>query len=295
VRQASFGYEIAKGDAESRRKVYDVVAETMQRLSMGAQLISMNNNVSILDRAVEPRRPVKPRAVLSIAMGCLLGLMFGVGSVLAINYFDNTIRTPEDVEQYLGLSILGIVPRYRETDSVPAREAYQSLRTSILFSSHNRERRIPPVHQRRTSGREIEHGGPGLPCPGLCRRQGRGHRLRSAAAYPAPSHAAVARAGVDQLFAGGGGRGLRALPACHGHAHPQGLHLRPHPSQPARADRAGEVPQPAGRPQAPLRLDRGGQPPIASLADSVVLASMAEMMAVVIKHNQTTASSSAAD
>jgi hypothetical protein len=50
VKQASSSYELQKADAANQRKVYDFVAETMNRLSVTAQLVSMNNNLSILDR-----------------------------------------------------------------------------------------------------------------------------------------------------------------------------------------------------------------------------------------------------
>jgi uncharacterized protein involved in exopolysaccharide biosynthesis len=138
VQQATSSYDLLKTDAASKRRVYDLVHETMERISIGAQLIALNNNVAILDRAIEPRDPIQPQKFMSLLVGGLLGLLFGVTLVLFLDYLDNTIRTPEDVEQVLGLSVLAIVPRIRGAGSVPAREAYQSLRTSILFSSHNR-------------------------------------------------------------------------------------------------------------------------------------------------------------
>jgi capsular exopolysaccharide synthesis family protein len=142
VQQANSNYEILKTDAQSKRKVYDTVAETMERLTLSAQLTSLSNNVSILDRAIEPRHPVKPNKPLAIAFGSILGLVLGVGSVLFLNYLDNTIRTPEDVENFLGLSVLAMVPRVKDSTDGAAKEAYQSLRTSILFSSQNRQKRV---------------------------------------------------------------------------------------------------------------------------------------------------------
>jgi capsular exopolysaccharide synthesis family protein len=142
VQQATSTYDLLKTDAVSKRRVYDLVHETMERISIGAQLIALNNNVAILDRAIEPRNPIQPQKFISFVIGGLLGLLFGVTLVLFLDYLDNTIRVPDDVERYLGLGVLAIVPRIRRGDSVPAREAYQSLRTSILFSSHNREKRV---------------------------------------------------------------------------------------------------------------------------------------------------------
>ncbi|HEX4823335.1 MAG TPA: polysaccharide biosynthesis tyrosine autokinase [Candidatus Polarisedimenticolaceae bacterium] len=142
VQQATSSYDLAKNDAESKRKVYDLVHETMERISMGAQLIALNNNVAILDKAIEPRYPIEPQKLTALVIGGALGLMIGVVLVLFLNYLDNTIRTPDDIEHYLGIGVLAIVPRVRGEISHFAREAYQSLRTSVLFSSHNREKRV---------------------------------------------------------------------------------------------------------------------------------------------------------
>jgi succinoglycan biosynthesis transport protein ExoP len=286
VRQASSAYEIAKGDAESKRKVYDVVAETMQRLTLGAQLISMNNNVAVLDRAVEPRAPVRPRKMLAVGMGCLLGLMFGVGAVLALDYFDNTVRTPEDVEQYLGLSILGIVPRVREANTTAAREAFQSLRTSILFSSHNREKKVllftsagPQEGKSSTVAqvaRALASAGDRvvvLDCD--LRRPTQHHHMQVTREPGLSNYLMEGREGDYDRY----------------------LHATEVPS--LKVFTCGPIPPNPpdliGLPRfrnllADLRREYDwvliDSPPVASLADSVLLASMSEMMAIVIKHNQ---------
>jgi capsular exopolysaccharide synthesis family protein len=80
----------------------------------------------------------------------MLGLFMGLGVVFFLDYLDNTIRTPEDVEKYLGLNVIGVVPKMQraEADALAQRatkEAYQSLRTSIIFSSSNRQRKLALV------------------------------------------------------------------------------------------------------------------------------------------------------
>src|SRR5262249_21870594 len=61
-----------------------------------------------------------------------------------MDYLDNTFRTPEDIEKFLRLSVLAVVPKVREagTESHAVRESYQTLRTSVIFCSRNRERRL---------------------------------------------------------------------------------------------------------------------------------------------------------
>jgi capsular exopolysaccharide synthesis family protein len=109
---------------------------------MSAALMAQNNNVAVLDDALVPTSPVRPRKLMILAFGGFLGFVLGVGAVLFLDYLDNTIRTPEDVENSLGLNVLAIVPRFRGASANAVREAYQSLRTSILFSSRDLDHRV---------------------------------------------------------------------------------------------------------------------------------------------------------
>ena len=66
--------------------------------------------VQILDDAIVPRLPIKPRLELNMAIAGVLGIMTSIFVVFLLEYLDNTIKTPEDTEKYLGLNIVGIIP-----------------------------------------------------------------------------------------------------------------------------------------------------------------------------------------
>lgn len=142
VAKATSKYDIVKTDAETKKRVFDLITKTMNEVQLGAEL--MTNNVSVLDNAMPPLSPIKPRKRANVMIGAMLGLMLGLGAVFFLDYLDNTIRTPEDVERYLGLSVLGVIPKMSEQGLVSraVREAFQSLRTSIIFSSKNRRRQV---------------------------------------------------------------------------------------------------------------------------------------------------------
>lgn len=116
--------------------------------------------VTVVDRAVPPVEPVSPRVPLNLLLGALLGLLGGVGLVLARNAFDNRVRRPDDVRK-LGLPVLTVVPDMRPmlqkefegreritvdgqtyaTSLVailnpisPVAESYRRLRTNLQFS-----------------------------------------------------------------------------------------------------------------------------------------------------------------
>jgi len=65
--------------------------------------------VRIVDRAVAPDLPVRPRPMLNIAAGCLAGLLLGFGFAVLRTQMDRTVRVPDDVTAF-GWPLLGLVP-----------------------------------------------------------------------------------------------------------------------------------------------------------------------------------------
>lgn len=72
------------------------------------------DNVQFIDPAKVPTNPVKPRPALNIAIAAVLGVMVSVFVIFLAEYFDNTIKTPQDIEHNLGLPVLGSVPVFDE-------------------------------------------------------------------------------------------------------------------------------------------------------------------------------------
>ncbi len=124
--------EALKKEADSAKGLYEVLLQKLNETDIAASIRS--NNVSVVDRASAPQYPVRPQKRRSALAGLLIGLVAGLGLVLARDYLGNTIRDAEEVERYLHLDLLAAVPRYEnEADSL-ATEAYQNLRTALLFA-----------------------------------------------------------------------------------------------------------------------------------------------------------------
>lgn len=62
------------------------------------------------DRARPPDRPSLPRTTLNTAAAALLGLVLGVLLLILIEFFDNTLKTSDDVQRYLELNTIGMIP-----------------------------------------------------------------------------------------------------------------------------------------------------------------------------------------
>ena len=132
VNQKASNYELMRTEALDTKRIYDLISARVKEIDLSASLLS--NNLRVLDRAPLPQMPIRPRPILNLLIGVMLGLLLGVGTVFFLDYMDNTVRTSEDVERYLKLNILAVVPRDNDATRRAVREAYQTLRTSLLFS-----------------------------------------------------------------------------------------------------------------------------------------------------------------
>ncbi|KQB22686.1 capsular biosynthesis protein [Bacillus thuringiensis] len=74
------------------------------------------DNVTVISKAevAENQSPIKPAPMLNIAIAFIVGLMASVGLAFLLEYLDNTVKKEEDVENLLGLPVLGIVARMDE-------------------------------------------------------------------------------------------------------------------------------------------------------------------------------------
>ena len=89
------------------------IANSMaQEFSKAVIEIKKVDSVSIVDTAVIPDKPIKPKKTLNVLIAFVVGLMASVGLVFLLEYLDNTVKTSSDVEKLLGIPVLGIIPNY---------------------------------------------------------------------------------------------------------------------------------------------------------------------------------------
>ncbi|MBU2492766.1 MAG: polysaccharide biosynthesis tyrosine autokinase [Bacteroidetes bacterium] len=132
-------------------KLYLLVEEKYQEALINEQ--STPGNVLIIDEARIPIEPAKPNRKLIILVGLFLGVSMGVGFALVRNYFDNSVKTPEDIQKK-NINVLTWIPKIeginknnkefefifsKRPDSIPS-EAFRALRTRIQFSKIDQEK-----------------------------------------------------------------------------------------------------------------------------------------------------------
>lgn len=124
--------EALKKEADSAKSLYEVLLQKLNETDIAASIRS--NNVSLVERASAPRSPIRPNRRQIALVGLLAGLLLGVVLVLARDYFDNTVKSPDEVERFLHLDLLAAVPRFEDGNSHLVTEAYQNLRTALIFA-----------------------------------------------------------------------------------------------------------------------------------------------------------------
>lgn len=78
--------------------------------------------VNVVDTANLPEGPSSPNTMKNTAIGGAIGLVLAAGIYILIFLLDDTIKTPDDVEKYLGLSVLASIPYDEEADTVVLRK-----------------------------------------------------------------------------------------------------------------------------------------------------------------------------
>ena len=96
--------------SENKEECKDVVqAITDEFIKTSPELIT-NANVKVIEEVKLPTAPVSPNKKLNIAVGFLLGLAVGVGIALLLAIMDSTFKDKEQLEQVMGLPVLGVIP-----------------------------------------------------------------------------------------------------------------------------------------------------------------------------------------
>lgn len=117
-------YDMKKRLAENNKAIHSNVLMRLKETELMSRMTS--NNMRVVDDAVEPLKPVKPRVALTIAAGTLGGLVVSLALALFVSYLDDSIKSQEDIESYLRLPFLGYIPNIK-TNSVVERDLQAHL------------------------------------------------------------------------------------------------------------------------------------------------------------------------
>jgi capsular exopolysaccharide synthesis family protein len=145
-------------EIESTKQLYQTLVQKQNELKLTSS--DTGNNVTVSTPARLPKSPVGPARSRNIIVAFLLSLGIGIGLAFLLDYLDDTLKSIEDVDRYIHLPALALIPALRneraalkgknptpsdgkentalaliEDARSPIAEAYRHLRTSLLLSS----------------------------------------------------------------------------------------------------------------------------------------------------------------
>lgn len=102
------GYVKVARDAEVARELYIMLAKRLEESKVAE--VMQPNNVQVVDEPTLPERPISPRKGRTLALAALLGFLLSCGYIVAMELMNRTIRTEDDVKNYLALPVMGAIP-----------------------------------------------------------------------------------------------------------------------------------------------------------------------------------------
>ncbi|WP_417792230.1 GumC family protein [Stutzerimonas xanthomarina] len=131
-------------EVDGNRALYDTFMTRLKETAATSDLESANARV--VDKAVVPNEPIKPKKSLIVAIAALLALFVGVGLTLLLDALSNTFKSTEEVEGRLNIPVFGILPMIKQGErSDMARlftsdkdksfsESIRTIRTGVVLS-----------------------------------------------------------------------------------------------------------------------------------------------------------------
>ena len=135
----SVSYNVLEREARSNRTVYEALLQRQNELRVSTN--SQANNVRVVERAEVPGAPITPTGRRTWLLSLAIGLVAAVAVAYALDYMNDTIKTPDDIARHLKLAFLGLVPSVEgeghpllASSHVPHDfgESFRSVRTALI-------------------------------------------------------------------------------------------------------------------------------------------------------------------
>jgi tyrosine-protein kinase Etk/Wzc len=128
-------------DRDMAEKSYLSLANRLQDLQIREN--ARRSTARIIENAVPPPAPIRPRRVVNLVLSLLVGALVGCGLAFVLEALDDRVASAEDVDRLLALPVLGHIPTIGEERHLisalpphsPVAESYRGLRASISFSA----------------------------------------------------------------------------------------------------------------------------------------------------------------
>ena len=131
---------------ETNRNLYEMFFNRLKETTETRDLAS--TNATVLDQAQPPTIPAKPQKKKLTLLSGALALLVGIGLAFLLEQLDTTLKSPEEIEEKLGIPFLGLLPfdkttqsgtgmSYSEDGLSSFAESVRSIRTGVIFGTLN--------------------------------------------------------------------------------------------------------------------------------------------------------------
>ena len=109
ARNKNIQYQILQRESDTTRSLYDGLLQQYKDIGVAGAVGT--NNVAIIDRASRPSVPFSPSLSKNLLISLILGLLAAAAAVAVLEIIDDSFKSPEEIEEQLGLPVLGIIPK----------------------------------------------------------------------------------------------------------------------------------------------------------------------------------------
>ena len=134
-KDASVEYAILSREAETNRQLYDNVFKRMKEMGVAAEL--RTSNIYVVDEAKPPLDPSRPKTAPYLLFGVFFAAVAGVALAFLLEYLDKSVKTPDEVERYVNLPTLAVVPDLAMREKEPQTFNFNLLARRAIFGSAN--------------------------------------------------------------------------------------------------------------------------------------------------------------
>jgi succinoglycan biosynthesis transport protein ExoP len=157
ISRKEFKLKELQQDVDTKQAVYDTFFTRLSETSATGDLKTAN--ARIVDPAVKPLLPAKPKKKLIVVLAFVVSLMFGVVFAFLLKALDNTIKTASEIESKLGETMLGLLPllkgkkgvkhlsytQYIDENQSPYAESVRTIRTGVVLSALDNPHKVLAV------------------------------------------------------------------------------------------------------------------------------------------------------
>ncbi|MSU33887.1 MAG: polysaccharide biosynthesis tyrosine autokinase [Pedosphaera sp.] len=155
VNSLQVDYDALQSKADRAKLMYDTVLQRLKEYDFNSR--DTVQNMKIIDPAIPQARFVRPNRPLVLLVGLIGGLAAAIALAFFVNYLDDSVKSQEDVENFLRLPFLGYISNIKSSSVVErdlqahlfpassAAEAFRTFRAAVSLSRNSDKLRVIAV------------------------------------------------------------------------------------------------------------------------------------------------------